>query len=170
MQNLIEKALNGDNEAFVEIINKSTEKMYGIGKSILKNDEDIGDAIQESIIIAYEKLHTLKEPKYFNTWLIRILINRCNYILRRNKKVISLEDINLVSSYKEKSIRNLELNEAINELKESYRIVITLYYIMGFNIKEISSILDEKEGTVKSKLSRARNDLREFYGINKEVK
>ncbi|EGT3616991.1 sigma-70 family RNA polymerase sigma factor [Clostridium perfringens] len=170
MQWLIEKALEGDHEAFIEIINKSTKQMYGIGKSILKKDEDIGDAIQETIMIAYEKLHTLKEPKYFNTWLIRILINRCNYISNRNKKVISIEDINVVSSYKENGIRDLELKEAINELKEPYRVVITLYYIMGFSIKEISSILDEKEGTIKSKLSRARNDLRDFYGVNKGVK
>lgn len=169
MQDLIEKALGGEQGAFIEIINGSTEQMYRIGKSILKNDEDVGDAMQETIMIAYERLHTLKEPKFFNTWLIRILINRCNYILNRNKKIISIDDINTIS-YKEKGIRNLELNEAINELKKDYRIVITLYYIMGFSVKEISAILDEKEGTIKSRLCRARNDLRDFYGVNKGVK
>lgn len=169
MQELIEKALGGEQEAFIEIINKSTGQMYRIGKSILKNDEDVGDAMQETIMIAYERLHTLKEPKFFNTWLIRILINRCNYILNRNKKIISIDDINAVS-YKEKGIINLELNEAINQLKEDYRIVITLYYIMGFSVKEISAILDDKEGTIKSRLCRARNDLRDFYGVNKGVK
>lgn len=169
MDILIKRALNGDHEAFIEIIESSTGQLYRVGKSILKNDEDIGDALQETIMIAYEKLHTLKEPKYFRTWLVRILINRCNYILSRNKKVISLDEVNILS-YKDGGFKDLELNEAINELKEDYRVVINLHYIMGFSIKEICSILDEKEGTIKSRLFRARNDLRVFYEVSKGVK
>ncbi|MGG5461348.1 RNA polymerase sigma factor [Clostridium sp. B9] len=169
MQVLIEKALKGDHEAFIEIIEKSTGQLYKAGRAILKNDNDIGDALQETIMIAYEKLHTLKEPKYFNTWLVRILINRCNYIISKNRKVISLDDVNTLT-YKDNGFKNLELNEAINELKEDYRVAITLYYIMGFSVKEICSILDEKEGTIKSRLCRARSDLREFYGVSKGVK
>lgn len=169
MQVLIEKALKGDHGAFIEIIEKSTGQLYKVGRAILKNDDDIGDALQETIMIAYEKLHTLKEPKYFNTWLVRILINRCNYIISKNRKVISLDDVNTLT-YKDNGFKSLELNEAINELKEDYRIAITLYYIMGFSVKEICSILDEKEGTIKSRLCRARNDLREFYGVSKGVK
>ncbi|MEG1002846.1 MAG: sigma factor-like helix-turn-helix DNA-binding protein, partial [Clostridium sp.] len=71
---------------------------------------------------------------------------------------------------KDTDFKNLELKESINYLRKDYKIVITLYYIMGFSIKEISMTLNEKEGTVKSRLSRARNELRDYYSITKGVK
>lgn len=169
MENLLYKAIQGDKESFIEAINKCTLQLYKMGKTILKNDEDIADVIQDTILTAYEKLNTLKEPKFFNTWVVRIFINKCNALLKKNKTIINIEDISHISS-KDKNLRSLELKEAISDLKEDYRTVITLHYIMGFSIKEICSILDEKEGTIKSRLCRARNDLRYFYGINKEVK
>lgn len=158
-----------DKELFIQSINQCTPRLYKMGKSILKNDEDIGDAIQDTILTAYEKLHTLKEEKFFDTWVVRIFINKCNYILKKSKKTINIEEVYNIGS-KDEKIQNLELKEAINTLKEDYRIVITLYYIVGFSIKEICSILDEKEGTIKSRLCRARNVLRDFYDVNREVK
>lgn len=155
-------------EAFIKAMNTINTQLYKMGKTLLKNDEDIGDAIQETILTAYEKLPTLKEDKYFNTWVTRIFINKCNLILNKKKSTINIEEAYFIGK-KDKSLLDIELKEAIQSLDKKYKIVISLYYIMGFSLKEICSILNEKEGTIKSRLCRGRNALRKFYNFNEEV-
>ncbi|GAA0673430.1 MULTISPECIES: sigma-70 family RNA polymerase sigma factor [Clostridium] len=168
MEILIYKAQRGNREAFIKAINSCTKQLYKIGKSMRLNDEDIGDAMQETILTAYKKINTLKEPKFFKTWLVRIFINKCNSILNSNKKIVLLDDFKAVEEVCEVS-SNEDLQDAIDQLKEDYKNVINLYYIMGYSIREISYILEEKEGTVKSKLSRARSELRKVYKSKGEV-
>jgi len=170
MEKLVIKAKKGDSEAFMEAINKCSNQLYKIGKTMMLSDEDVGDIIQETILVAYKKINTLKEPAYFKTWLIRIFMNKCNYLKKQNSKIIFIEDINSLNKEGELGATDLELREAINNLKNDNKEVIILFYIMGYSIKEISSILEVKEGTIKSRLCRARNDLRISYGIQEEVK
>lgn len=170
MENLVIKAQKGDSEAFIEVINKCTTQLYKIGKTMMLKDEDVGDIIQETILVAYKKINTLKEPAYFKTWLVKIFMNKCNYLKKQNGKIIFIEDINRLNSESELGTTNIELKEAISNLKNDNREVINLFYIMGYSIKEISLILEVKEGTIKSRLCRARNDLRVLYSIQEEVK
>ncbi len=81
MEILIYKAQRGDREAFIKAINICTKQLYKMGKTMRLDDEDIGDAMQEIILIYYKKINTLKEPKFFKTWAVRIFINQCNSIL-----------------------------------------------------------------------------------------
>ncbi|HJD13246.1 MAG TPA: sigma-70 family RNA polymerase sigma factor [Candidatus Ruminococcus avistercoris] len=85
MQKLIKKALAGDKDAFVALIEKNKLQMYKIARCYLISEEDIGDALQETILSCYKNLHTLKKPAFFKTWMIRILINQCKDILRGNQ-------------------------------------------------------------------------------------
>ena len=78
MENLVKKAKAGDSGAFAQLIRMNTQSMYKVAWAYLKNDEDVADAIQETILKCYEKLSTLKKDSYFKTWMIRILINNCN--------------------------------------------------------------------------------------------
>ena len=84
MELLIKKAMKGDAEAFVQLMELNEVSMYKTAKAILANEEDIGDAIQETILAAYKNIHTLKKAQYFKTWLIRILINKCKDIIKKN--------------------------------------------------------------------------------------
>lgn len=168
MELMIKRAQKGDKEAFIKIINEYIQDMYKVAKTRLNSDDDIGDAIQETILSAYKNICVLKEASYFKTWLIRILINKCNDIIARNKKIVYVDDyyddsnsINL-SAYKNVE-DNLVFTETLKTLNEAYRIVVILYYVNEFNIREISEILNEKEGTIKSRLSRARQQLRDYY-------
>lgn len=169
MELLIRKAQNGDKEAFISIINEHLQMMYKVAKTRLSSEEDIGDAIQETILSAYKSICVLKNTSYFKTWLIKILINKCNDIISKNKKVIYVEDY--YESIENEDLleakvsieENIVFNETLNSLDESYKIVIVLYYVSGFNTREISEILKEKEGTIKSRLSRARQKLKEIY-------
>ena len=92
MKSLVKRAQRGDDQAFVELIEENKQAMYKIAVGILKNDFDAADAIQESILTCYEKLRELKKAQYFKTWLLRILINNCNQMLREQKKVVGIED------------------------------------------------------------------------------
>lgn len=167
MELMIKRAQKGDKEAFIKLMEKYTQDMYKVAKSRLNSEEDIGDAIQETILSAYKNICVLKNTNYFKTWLIRILINKCNDIIANNKNIVYVEE------YYENSIKdeisqdkfenNITFKEVLENLSEAYRIVVVLYYVNGFNTREISEILNEKEGTIKSRLSRAREKLREFY-------
>ena len=79
-------------DVFIREIRQSESMLYHVAKSILKNDSDCADAVQETLLKAYEKLHTLKQDQFFRTWITRILINECNGILRKKKHVISYEE------------------------------------------------------------------------------
>ena len=88
MKSLVRQAQRGDDQAFVELIEENKQTMYKVAVGILRNDSDAADAIQESILTCYERMTELKKPQYFKTWLLRILINNCNQMIRERKKVI----------------------------------------------------------------------------------
>lgn len=159
MEELVLKAKKGDKKAFMELIKHSEKSMYKVAKAIVFNEEDIKDVFQDTIIKAYESIEKLKEPGYFATWLIRILINNCNDLIKRRKKVISLESVK-EESYKEK-LKDIDLYKAINELEEELKMVIIMFYFMDMAIKEIAKAQSIAEGTVKSRLNRARKKLEE---------
>lgn len=159
MGNLVLKAQKGDKKAFMELIKSNEKSMYKVAKAMVFNEEDIKDVFQDTIIKAYESIEKLKEPQYFSTWLIRILINNCNDVIKKRKKVISLEIVK-EESYKEK-FKNVDLYMAINELEEDLKMVIIMFYFMDMAIKEIAKAQSIAEGTVKSRLNRARKKLEE---------
>ena len=77
---LVKKAQRNDKEAFVELMELNKQSMYKIAKSYLRSDEDVADAMSDTILACYEKISDLREPKYFKTWMTRILINKCKDI------------------------------------------------------------------------------------------
>ena len=165
---LVKKAKKGDGEAFVSLVKQYEDVLYRTASRLLNNDEDVADAMQDTIISAYEKLHTLKNDEYFNTWICKILINKCNSLLNKNKNV-SVIDENLLIQKRDDEFQKIELEDALNSLNEVYKLALILYYIVGLNVKEISEFLKEPEGTIKSRLSRAKSILRNNYYKNEGV-
>lgn len=173
MDFLIKKAIKGDSEAFIELINKNELSMYKAAKVILKNEEDIGDAIQETIMAAYKSIGILKDTKYFKTWLMRILINKCNDIHRKNKNLVFIDEYK-EGVYTEKFDENYEFKEAYDKLSDDYKISLSLYYVSGFNSREIAEILNDNENTIKSRISRGKKQLKSLLlnsknGVNENV-
>lgn len=158
---LVEKAKNGDAEAFNELIENNKIKMYKTAKSILNNEDDICDAIQETLISAYKNIDKLKENKFFSTWIIRILINKCYDIISKNKKLGTVVDISEVQDVKtfDRYDSDSIVSKVLNQIDEDLKVVTVLFYYDGFSVKEISQIVNIPEGTVKSRLSRARERL-----------
>ena len=150
METYIKRAKKGDIEAFINLMDINKTYMYKVAKSILNNNEDIADAIQETILSCYKNIEKLKEIKYFKTWMTRILINKCNDVIRANKNIIYIE-------------QSVSLRECFDRLKPDYKIVMIMYYDQGFNSKEISEILNINESTVRTRMARGRDYLREHY-------
>lgn len=145
---------------FIQAVRDAEDSLYHVSKAILKNDQDCGDAVQEALLTAYEKLYTLKEDKYFKTWLTRILINECYSIIKKKKRLVPYEEY-LEDAGAWETDKYTDLYLAIQALPEELRVLVTLYYIEGFSVKETGEILHLAQGTVKSRLHKARALLRD---------
>lgn len=162
MNLLVRKARKHDKTAFQQLMEQEGKAMYKVAKAILKNEEDVADAMQETALACWEKIHTLKKEKYFRTWLIRILINNCNAIYRQRGKMISGEIIP-EKGFHENGYANVEWQTFLTCLDEKYRIIIMLYYVQGFKTREIAEILQINESTVRGRLMTARKQLEIQY-------
>lgn len=164
---LVRKARRRDPNAFTELMQMYMKDMYRVSLAILMNDEDAADAIQDTILVCWEKIHTLRHIPYFKTWMTRILIHKCYKIRKSKENLGELEEYEEPSAWDE---YNLELKEALALLDEKYRIVMTLFYSEGYHINEIAKILNISKSTVQTRLHRARKKLaRDYYGMERNV-
>ena len=158
------KASKGDKQAFVQLITENKLSLYRVAKGILKNEERVEDAIQNTILKAYENIEKLKKYEYFKTWIIRILINECKIIIKKEKRVIYLEENNIESDYEDK-YKDMDLERALNIIDEDLRELIVLYYFDDIPQKEIAKILNINEVTVRTRLLRGRKKLYELLKL-----
>lgn len=163
MEELVEKAKN-NNQAFTELILSVENDLYSIAKMRVKNEEQINDILQETMLSAYINLPKLKENKYFKTWIIKILINKCNKSFK-HKSLISLEDNDIENYVSTGEFENGELKfeDIISFLNKDEKTILTLYYYLGYTTKEIGRILNKREGTITSKISRAKQKIKNKY-------
>ena len=162
---IINEAKKGDSEAFATLIEQYKIQMYKTAKGILKNEDDVCDAIQEALISSYKNIPNLKQERYCKTWLIRITINKCYDIIEANSS--NNNKIDKVKPYEETTthaniVEKMDLERALKSIDNDLRVVTVLYYYDDISVKDISDILGIPAGTVKSKLSRAREKLYEI--------
>lgn len=148
-----------DREQFTKEVLAAEKSLYYVAKSILSDDWDCADAMQNAILAAYASLHTLRQEEYFKTWLTRILINECYKLLRERKPQVSYEEC------MERETASSEMTSGVflevQKLKEIYRVPFVLHYIEGYQTKEIAEMLHTTEGNIKTRLYRGRNILKE---------
>jgi RNA polymerase sigma-70 factor (ECF subfamily) len=161
-------AKKGNKEAFCRIIESNKNQLYRIAKGILYMECDIEDVLQEATLKAWLQISSLKNDEYFKSWLIRILINECYSILRRRKKVISIEEMGILESNDLDSNEKIDLWNALNLLNDELRTVVILFYYEDLPYKDIAEILNLSIGTVRSRLSRAKDRLEEILNTNIE--
>lgn len=162
MKDLIERARAGDSAAFVELMEGQKGVMYKVARSYLRNDADAADAMSETVLACFEKLGSLRQPQYFRTWLVRILIRKCQDILRDRRRSVPLDEIAQVGRDDPGHAR-VEFLDLLDSLDEKYRTVLLLYYGEGFTVGEIAQAMDLKVETVKTRLKRARAGFKLAY-------
>lgn len=133
--------------------------LYRVAKTILINNADCEDAVQETILRAWERQSTLRQPEYFKTWLTRILINECNRLAKKRPDTMALEDCGELAAADGGPV-DADLREGILRLPRKLRTAVVLYYIEGYSVQETAQLTRVPAGTVKSRLSKARSLLR----------
>lgn len=145
-------------EEFTKLVLNNQISMYRLAISILKNEADAEDAVSNAIMNAYEHLYSLKHKEKFKTWIMTILANEAKSMFKRRKRIDLYADANIFESVAKGDSKDIW--QLAMTLDTEFSKVVILYYYEGYSIKEISKILHIPEGTVKSRLGRAREKLR----------
>lgn len=147
------------NEAFGSLVSEYVPNLYRLAFGILHNREDAEDAVSESVLKAYEKIHTLRKPECFRAWMMQITANEAKRIYSKNKRNVPVENMeDYMPPFEDE---HHELWDSVMRLDITYREAIILYFYEQLSIREIGKILHIPEGTVKSRLSRGKQHLRE---------
>ena len=174
---LVQQAKAGDQNAFAQLVTAYESKIYNLALRYLGNREDAMDASQEVFLRVYRFLPGFQEESGFSTWIYRIGVNVCKDMLakrgRRNEQPLEVPDEENESRTIEVADRRYEpehimggvelrtvLADAISSLPEQQREMIVLRDIQGLTYDEIANVLSLESGTVKSRISRARENLR----------
>jgi RNA polymerase sigma-70 factor (TIGR02954 family) len=164
-EDLVKAAQKGDTEAFYKLILTYKDKLYNIAYCYLKSEQDTLECIQEVTYRSYLKINKLKNPKYFSTWITKILINYCIDEQKRKMKIVNIEEYPIANDKNNNNVDKLTLEDAIEKLEPNYKEVIILKYIQDMTVIEISKIMECPEGTIKTWLSRALKQLRDLLNI-----
>lgn len=151
-------------ERFCEQIRLCERAMYSVAFSVLKNETDSAEVISEAIYRAYKKLDTLKNEKAFKPWILRIVHNTAVEEIRKNSKVIAMEEISdsFYRGFEQKLTESISLKNAVDSLKQPYRTAVVLFYYENLSVLQIAQITETTPAAVKQRLSRARNILKEL--------
>lgn len=165
-------AKKGDDKAFGEIINQCKDNLYKVAYAYLKNEDEALEVVGETVYKAYMSIEKLKKPELFNTWIMKITINICINKIKKDSKIIYIDEYAKVESFNEdyedieiNISRNLDLYKAIDTLDEKFKSIVILRYFQDMKLSDIAEVLEMPEGTVKVYLKRAlkklENELRE---------
>lgn len=153
---IVIKAQKGSREDFAELIRAFESYLYAVAKGLLRSEADIRDAMQETILLAYQNIEKLRQPAFFKTWIIRILINECRRLSKHNQRNVPIEQRYMDSRISAGMESDLELLDLLGNLESDLKEVIVLYYVNDMSVKEVCEILKISQSNAKSKLHRAR--------------
>lgn len=175
---VLKRAQQGDGKALEELLFACEKRVYNIAYRFMGNEADAYDMAQESLIKIYKSIRSFKGESSLSSWIYRLTVNTCMDGLRKRKNApVSLEgSIEMGASFEDTytespetqavSIEDAEdIRKAINVLSDAYRSVIVMRDIDGFSYEEISQFLNISVGTVKSRINRGRQRLKELLSF-----
>ena len=145
-----------DRGFFIAEIETCSDMMYRVAWSILRNEADVQDALQDAVLKAWEKRDKLREEKYFRTWMTRILINVCYDTQRMHRKIVPLDKIPVQSA----SAPDPDLAMALEALPEKLRLPLVLCYSEGMTYEEAADVLRIPMTTLRGRIRRGKKELR----------
>lgn len=143
-------------ERFVEQIDALQGRLYRVALSILRNDADVQDALQETVLKAWEKQRTLREEAYFATWITRIAINVCKEMLRKTKRLVLMDELPETQTTSD----GITLKMLMECLPEKLRLPFVLQYAEGMSTAEVAEAMHLSQTAVRSRIHRAKLILR----------
>jgi RNA polymerase sigma factor (sigma-70 family) len=171
IDDLIALCRNNDQKAQFEIYNRYCKAMYNVALRIVKDEHFAQDVMQEGFLKAFTKIDNYKQEVAFGAWLKKIIINYSIDFYKKNNKFqfddfennlykIEEPENNLIDDNSFSELKVNQVLEKINSLKDSYRMVLTLFYIEGYDQEEICDILQISYANCRTTLSRAKESLR----------
>jgi len=172
IEQLIELCKSGNQSAQLEVYNRYYKAMYNTSLRIVKDSYDAEDIMQDSFLLAFTKLDTLKDVKTFGAWLKRIVINNSIYHYKKHSKYanVPLDDVlykveenndGIDSDYEFTNLKAQQVLQTMKTLKENYQICLTLHLIEGYDHEEICDIMDISHANCRTMISRAKDSLRQ---------
>lgn len=147
-----------DEQTFEQRIRRLQHRMYRVAVSILWNDEDAADAIQEAVLRAWQKRRALRDEGAFDVWLMRILLNECRNIQRKIRyRALPLEE-SVAGAVSEPPDTGLQ--EALRRVPEKQRVALLLHHLDGYSIADIARMLRLPESTVRGRIYEGRKRLK----------
>ena len=170
IEQLAELCLSGNQKAQLEIYNRYYKAMYNTSFRIVKDSFEAEDIMQDSFLVAFTKLGELKDLKTFGAWLKRIVINNSIYHFNKSNKYANVPIDNVLHKVEDNqsigsdngyaNLRAQQVLKAMNELKENYRIGLTLNLIEGYDYEEICEIMNISYANCRTMISRAKDSLK----------
>ncbi len=165
---MAEKAIRGDEDAFLELMQLHKAALYKTALTYLRNEQEAIEAVQEVTFRVYTKISAVRNPDYLKTWMIRIMINYCNDVLKRRKRFGAnpelLEAIPSLDNF-----RNIEILDALDVLDEQGKELVIMKFFHDMKMKDIAFMLKKPEGTIKTRLHKAMRKLRAHIEEEKGV-
>ena len=146
-------------DEFTRRITSTQGRLYRIARCYLHCEADCLDAVSEAILKGWQKQAALRDERMFDPWLYRILTRECINIQRRQKRVIPFD---VLPETTEPPVDNAALRDALDALPQKLRVVTVMYYMEGYDAKDVAAILRIPKGTVTARLHDARNRLRDI--------
>ncbi len=153
-----------DGQQFAQHVAPYQRLMFHVAYAMLHNQADCADAVQDALLNAWRHQAQLREDGVPKAWLMRILVNTCNDLLRKRKRA----PLQLLDTIAAPTVDHLPLHDALERLDASLRLPLVLHYLEGFSVAEIAESLDLPIGTVKTRMMRARNQLQIALGGEEE--
>lgn len=152
-----------DPQTFTALVMEHQAALYRTARSLLSNPQDVEDAVQQAICASFAHREQLREPEKFKAWLLRILVNTCYEQLRRQRRTVELSAVeDTLTAPGQDPTESISLWQAVLALPEPMRCVVTLFYYEDCTIAQTAQILNLSQGAVKTRLSRARDQLRKL--------
>lgn len=157
---LEKRAIAGDEQALVKLLTRHEDTLYRTAYAYLKNEHDAIEAVQELTYRALKKIHTVKEPAYVATWLVRVIINICLDVKKKQEKIVYAHDVEIASTDQQP----FEIADIIASLPTEQQELIYLKYFQDMKNGDIAQLKQIPEGTVKSRLHTTLKRLRLLIG------
>lgn len=160
-------------DEFAQQVTSMTQTLYRVCYAQLRQPCDREDAVQEALRKCWQKRGQLRDTRYLQTWVIRVLINECHNIQRRAAR-IRPSDTLPERAVTPQPMGSTRLHDALLALDEKLRMPIVLYYMEGYSVADVSGMLRVPQGTVKSRLRRGREELKNLLmqpigGVSRET-
>lgn len=162
MTDLVKRSKKGDKEAFAQLIDQNRQMLYNTALLELRQEDDALDALQDAILACWENLPSLRKDRYFKTWLVKILLNKCRDVQRGKSHFAYVEELP-ESGDEPDWDTSMDVRRTMDKLGENDQLLLSLFYYDDFSVRQIADALSLSEGAVRTRLARSRERFKKLY-------